>query len=80
MRQFLVCAALILAGCNADPSDITSSTTATWKDPSTDCVYLFFDRGIGNARVASLTIRFRRDGKPDCPGSGEEKEIADEQH
>lgn len=42
-----------------------SSYISKWVDPSTECVYYRYryDRGV------SLSIRYRTDGKPDCPGA-----------
>ena len=37
-------------------------TPSTWRDPESGCVYLLFPQ-------AGATLRYRRDGLPDCPGA-----------
>jgi hypothetical protein len=40
-------------------------TIFEWKDPHTECVYYYRNDG----QRGGLTIKFKRNGKPDCPGS-----------
>lgn len=41
-----------------------SACDGVWTDPSTGCRYL----RQYNGRGWSYTVRFKADGKPDCPG------------
>jgi len=67
-RALAVAGALVLAGCGAR-APTREDATAIWIDPSTGCRYIVYADGIGDNRVGSLSIRFRADGTPDCPGS-----------
>lgn len=69
MRALVLIAALALSACGARPSEADGDHTAIWRDPSTGCNYLMFRNGFGQSAIGSLSIRFRADGKPDCPGS-----------
>ena len=75
MKKLVLVAALALAACGADPRDAEGDHTALWRDPSTGCNYLLFRNGFGQGAIGSLSIRFRADGKPDCPGSDESTPI-----
>ena len=73
--------AIALGGCQGD-SDWRAGDSAhekakvdfevsIWTDPGTGCRYLNWRKDIGtHAAAGSLSIRFRADGKPDCPASG----------
>jgi hypothetical protein len=66
---FVTAAALALVSCNqADPPGTSGDDVQRWTDPSTGCVYYVYGRGFSDNRVGSLSIRYRADGTPDCPG------------
>lgn len=67
MRGAVLLLGLLLAGCGAH-APTREDATALWTDPSTGCRYIVYADGVGNTRVGSLSIRFRADGSPDCPG------------
>ncbi len=78
MRRYamIALAASALGGCQQVGSPLPESETGDlgvgndmrkWVDPSTGCAYLIYKNNQGNASVGGFTIRFRADGKPDCP-------------
>lgn len=67
-RALAVAGALVLSGCGAH-APTRQDATAVWTDPATGCRYLVYSDGFGQNRVGSLSIRFRADGTPDCPGA-----------
>jgi hypothetical protein len=68
--------AIALAGCaeygGSEPlENEMADEVRIWTDPSTGCRYLNWRKDIGtHAAAGSVSIRFRADGKPDCPASG----------
>ncbi len=71
-------AALALTGCEqagtrapeSETGDLgTGNSLRKWADPTTGCVYLIYEHYSGNASTGGFTVRFRADGKPDCPGT-----------
>ncbi|MEG3175827.1 hypothetical protein U1872_06265 [Sphingomonas sp. RB3P16] len=68
-RVSIAIALLALSGCMVATAPQSADNTAIWTDPSTGCRYIVYRDGLGNTSVGSLSIRFRRDGKPDCPGA-----------
>jgi len=64
---FAAIGAFALAGCDQKPADDYRSL---WTDPDTGCVYHVVDTKYGASRVYSMTVRFKSDGTPDCPGAG----------
>lgn len=70
-------AAVTLSACTGQPDGPSvnsglAGSMSEWTDPDTGCVYLFYSESLvgTNARTAALTIRYNRDGTPDCPRSG----------
>lgn len=73
-------ALIACAGCNQPPTSGSPPTgsvdeslgnfasMSVWTDPDTGCRYYIYTQGAGNAQWGGITIRFRADGKPDCPG------------
>jgi hypothetical protein len=55
MRRFLIITGLALT---AAPALAQEAAPSTWRDPDTRCIYL----KVGDA----LSLRYRRDGSPDC--------------
>src|SRR3954452_24137663 len=55
MRKLLI----VSAGLGLVSISALAQEPATWRDPATECVYL----KVENA----LSLRYRRDGSPDCP-------------
>jgi hypothetical protein len=55
MIEFAIIAALFVF---ATPATAQETPPSTWRDPDTRCVYL----KVGDA----LSLRYRRDGTPDC--------------
>lgn len=69
MKKLIILAALSLTACSAKSYPPDQKDIALWTDPSTGCVYINYrDGGLSNWAVGSLSIRYRADGKPDCPG------------
>lgn len=76
-KATILCAALSLCGCSPSTGDSAGSAVDSslpgaawmkvWTDPETGCRYFIYKEGIGNASRGGMSIRFRRDGKPDCP-------------
>lgn len=67
MKSSALLLGLLLAGCTIESPD--DNDTDKWTDPETGCVYIVVDKGLGQGRVYGITIRFRADGKADCPGN-----------
>jgi hypothetical protein len=53
MRKLLIVAASLVS------LPALAQEPATWRDPATECTYLKVE--------SALTLRYRRDGSPDCP-------------
>lgn len=74
MTRLLLIAPLLLLGCNTPDGQPSAAPDGThlgiWADPSTGCRYLDFRAGMGQSSIGSLSIRFKADGTPDCPGTG----------
>lgn len=81
----LVGIAIALAGCNPSSgtpvpmrgtgeSNLGSAKLSIWRDPTTGCRYFVYREGVTSNAVGSLSIRYRRDGRPDCPPAKSEKE------
>ncbi len=73
----LVATMLLLVACNSS-SSVGQSTSKeelglpmgahinNWTDPTTGCIYYVYREGFGNDAVGSLSIKYRKDGQPDC--------------
>ena len=48
-----------------DPSYLGDGYVTTWKDPQRGCIYI---ASFVSGRYIVGSVRFRSDGKPDCPG------------
>lgn len=59
---------LILSSCGVQQAP-GPNNIRKWTDPETGCVYLQYGSWAGNASYGSLSIRYRTDGTPDCPGT-----------
>lgn len=69
IARFIIAIAFALFVTSCGPTAPGENNRRLWTDPSTGCVYIVYKAGAGTAAVGSLSIRFRRDGKPDCPGA-----------
>jgi len=69
MKRLLMLPLLLLASCDAANYPPEKRNVTLWTDPTTGCVYINYQDGIGNASVGSLSIRYLETGLPDCPGT-----------
>jgi hypothetical protein len=57
-KRSIIVVGLTLAAAAAAPALAQEVTPSTWRDPDTRCVYL----KVGD----TMSLRYRRDGTPDC--------------
>jgi hypothetical protein len=67
LARLILSVALVGAGVPA----LALEPPQPWRDPETGCAYLVTPQG-------GVTIRFRRDGVPDCPDAGTTSGLVDE--
>jgi hypothetical protein len=54
---------------DAVSGSLSGATMNIWTDPETGCRYFLYKEGWAQVAIGGMSIRFRKDGKPDCPGS-----------
>ena len=64
--------AFALAGCGQVAGEKVENSQlqgnlSIWTDRDTGCRYFFYSAGIAQTRSDAMTIRYKADGKPDCP-------------